>query len=67
MSKHTFYVQYLFSENQPVYEIMGEKYGGAREATDDNIIWCMRFLCWIKKATDTRSKYLILTAFPYQQ
>jgi hypothetical protein len=30
-----------------------EKYGTARQATDDNIILRMRFACWITKATDT--------------
>jgi hypothetical protein len=30
-----------------------EKYGGAREATDDNVIQSLRFACWITKATDT--------------
>jgi hypothetical protein len=32
-----------------------EKYGAARQATDDNIILRMRFACWITKATDTHS------------
>jgi hypothetical protein len=32
-----------------------EKYGGHRQATDDNIIWRMRVACWITKATDTDS------------
>ena len=32
-----------------------EKYSGARQATDENIIRCMRFACWITKATDTHS------------
>jgi hypothetical protein len=44
-----------------------EKYGRARQATDDNIIGRMRFLCWINKATDTQSKYVMLIAFPRQQ
>jgi len=26
------------------------KYGRARQATDDNIIWRMRWACWINKA-----------------
>jgi hypothetical protein len=30
-----------------------EKYGGAREATDDNTIWRIRVACWISKATRT--------------
>jgi hypothetical protein len=37
-----------------------EKYGTARQATDDNIIRRMRFACWITKATDTHSEYVIL-------
>ena len=44
-----------------------EKYGTARQATDDNIIRRMRFACWITKATDTHSEYVILIAFPRQQ
>jgi hypothetical protein len=27
-----------------------EKYGRARQATDDNVIRCMHFVCWITKA-----------------
>jgi hypothetical protein len=34
-----------------------EKYGTARQATDDNIIRCVRFACWIIKATDTVIMY----------
>jgi hypothetical protein len=44
-----------------------EKYGRAGQATDDNIIRRMRFTCWITKATDTQSEYVILIAFPRQQ
>jgi hypothetical protein len=36
-----------------------EKYGRDRQTTDDNIIWRMRFACWITKATDTHSEYVI--------
>jgi hypothetical protein len=43
-----------------------EKYGRARQATDDNITRRMRFACWITKAADTYSQYVILTAFPRQ-
>jgi len=32
----------------------------AGQATDDNIIKCMRFACCITKATDTHSEYIIL-------
>jgi hypothetical protein len=44
-----------------------EKYGTARQATDDNIIWHMRFAGWITKATDTHSEYVTLITFPRQQ
>ena len=30
-----------------------EKYGRARQATDDNIVQCIHFACWIAKAADT--------------
>jgi hypothetical protein len=29
-------------------------------ATNDNVIWCMHFACWITKATNTHSEYVIL-------
>jgi hypothetical protein len=44
-----------------------EKQGTARQATDDNTIRPMRFPCWITKATDTHSEYVILIAFPQLQ
>ena len=44
-----------------------EKHGTAGQATDDNIIQRMHFACWITKATDTHSQYVILIAFPQQQ
>jgi hypothetical protein len=44
-----------------------EKYGTARQATDDYIIRRMRFSCWITKATDTRLQYAIHITFPRQQ
>ena len=31
---------------------------------DDNTTPCVRFACWVTKATDTRSEYAILIAFP---
>ena len=44
-----------------------EKCCRAGQATDDNVIWRMRIACWITKAADTHSQYLIRTAFPLQQ
>jgi hypothetical protein len=37
------------------------------KATDDKIIWSMRIACWITKATDTHSEYVMLIYFPRQQ
>ena len=36
-------------------------------ATDEGIIWRMRIACWIPKATETDSEYVILIALPQQQ
>jgi hypothetical protein len=44
-----------------------EKYGTARQATEENVIWLMRFACWIIKATNTHSEYVILIDFPLKQ
>jgi hypothetical protein len=30
------------------------------DRSQDSIIQCMRFTCWITKATDTHSEYVIL-------
>ena len=44
-----------------------EKYGRDGEITDGNVVRRMRFVCWINKATDTLSEYIILIAFPRQE
>jgi len=41
-----------------------EKYGKAK---DSHVIRRMRFSCWLNKATDTHSKYVIFIAFQRQQ
>ena len=43
-----------------------EKYGTARQNTDDNTIRRMRFACLITKATDIHTEYLIITSFRWQ-
>ena len=40
-----------------------EKFSTAGQATDVS----MRIACWIPKATDTHSKFVILIAIPAQQ
>ena len=37
-----------------------EKHGTDREVTDENIMWCMRFMYGITEAMDTHSEYVIL-------
>jgi hypothetical protein len=44
-----------------------EKRCTAGQATADNIIRRIRFVCWITKATDAHLEYVILIAFPRQQ
>ena len=56
----------FFTENLAVSDIMLEKCGRAGQSTDDNI-WRMRFACWITKARDKYSEYVIRIAFPQQQ
>ena len=43
------------------------KYGTAGQTTDDNIIQRMRFACWITKATDIHSEFVIIITFPRQR
>ena len=64
-SKQPFCVQYFFSENRPVYEIMLENIveWGRQQMT----IWHMRIPCCTPKATNTHSEYVILIPFPLQQ
>jgi hypothetical protein len=44
-----------------------EEYCTAKQAADDSTICCMHYACWIRKATGTYYKYVILIAFPWQQ
>jgi hypothetical protein len=60
VNKNTSHAQQLFEKT--VENV--EKYGSAGQATDGNIIRRMCFACWINKATNTHSKYLIFIAFP---
>jgi hypothetical protein len=44
-----------------------ENYDRSIHTTDDNILQHMCFACWITKATDTNSEYVIVRAFSWQQ
>jgi hypothetical protein len=59
MKTHFMFKRGLFPENFAIYEKMWKKCGTARQVTDDDIIRCMRFACWIAKAADTRLEYVI--------
>jgi len=59
-SKHFIFNKY-FSENRAFYEIMWKN---IVQPHISDIIRRMRFACWIAKATDTHSEYVIFIAFP---
>ena len=55
----------FLAENRAVYEVMWKNtVDSTGQATDGNIIRRMRIACWITKATNTHSEYVILIVFP---
>jgi len=54
----------FFSENRAVYEIMGKNI--VERERPQMTIWRMRIACWIPKATNTHSEYVISFAVPLQ-
>ena len=44
-----------------------EKCARAGQATDENIVQCIRFAVWIPTATDTHSEYVIFIGFKLQE
>jgi len=67
IKKHAFYVLVTSFQIIAVYGLMWKKPSQARQATDYNTTRCMRIACWILKATNTHSQYVILIAFPQLQ
>jgi hypothetical protein len=55
----------MFFFNRAVYEIMWK--GMVEPYMQQMTIWLMRIACWIPKATDTPSEYVLRIAFPLQQ
>ena len=53
----------FFFENRDVYEIMWKN---TVEFDRSQIIWCMLTTCWIPKATNTHSEYVIIIASSLQ-
>jgi hypothetical protein len=58
--------QFIFRKLCPLYD-KAEKYSTARQATGGNIIRRMHFVCWIAKATNTHSEYVIFLHLAWQQ
>ena len=52
-------------ENHAFYDAMWKNIAEPRRS--QMTIWCMSIACWIPKAKNTRSYYVILTAFPQQK
>jgi len=52
-------------ENRAFYEIMWKNI--VEPDRTQMTIWRMRIACWIPKATNTHSEYVILIGFPQQQ
>jgi hypothetical protein len=53
------------SQNRAVYEIMWKNF--VEPGRPQMTVWRMRIACWIPKATNTQSQYVMLSAFPLQQ
>jgi len=60
-SQNTYYVFNFFFENLFVYEILWKH--TLQPVRPQMTIWLMRFACWITKATNTHSEYVILISF----
>jgi len=56
-------ITFFFFENRTLYEIMWKNVQLGRSHM---AIWRMRNACWIPKATNTHSEYVIFIAFPRQ-
>jgi len=56
----------FFSKSNTLWDGV-EKYGRARNATDDNTVQCISIVFWITKATYIHSEYVILIVLPWEQ
>ena len=54
-------------KNLAFYGIMWQIFGREGQATDEYVIQCMLFACWIPKATDTNSEHVLTYCFLLQQ
>jgi hypothetical protein len=65
INTHFMFNNIFFFENRAIYEIMWKNI--VQRDRPQMTIWRMRIACWIPKATNTHSQYVILIAFPLQQ
>ena len=65
ITTHTFPVQYFFSDNPTVCQILWKNI--VEPNRPQMTIWCMRIALWIPKATNTHSEYVILIGLLRQQ
>jgi hypothetical protein len=67
VSEMTVYIlcSITYFENHVFYEII-LKYMVETDRTQMRV-WHMRFACWIPKAANTHSEYVIIISFPLQQ
>jgi hypothetical protein len=64
-NENTFYLQYFFFENRAFYDIIWKNI--VEPGRPQKTIWRRPIACWIPKATNTHSKYVILIAFSLQK
>jgi len=62
---HFFCPVTFFPEIRAVYELMWKN--TVERGRPQTTIWRMRPACWLPKATNTHSKYVIIIAFALQQ
>ena len=65
LNQNTYFMfnNFSFSENGVVYEIRRREGGTVEPERPQMTIWHMRIACWIPKATNTHSEYIILILF----
>jgi hypothetical protein len=63
--KNIFCVQELYLENRAVYEIMWQNM--VEPDWPQRTMWRVYIACWIPKAANTHSKYVIFIAFALEQ
>ena len=64
-SKYILYIKFFFFENYADHEIMWKNI--VEQGRPHMTIGRMHIACWMHKARNTHSKYLLIIAFPLQQ